>query len=269
MMILLNLHIGIFNLDGSAKLVNFLFDWNPPHLIYRIGEKLFRRLIDANNFASIEEISHLDLGAERHRNQYLIMALAHELLDVGRFPDVKTTRQCLDFLASKSIRISTPVYQYKDTTLSALISLIEACAANKLSKTKILHVLNRYVPKRASRLVSDNYITEERDNYLRVLALRCILEKNLDPDLDKLVPKEFIDKKKKSYRYEDEIREFKEKVRALLPWYVVRARILVEDIDDLTRQVKMPMSSQKRHGDKDIEILIVCPTRFLMYGLRF
>ena len=119
-----------------------------------------------------------------------------------------------------------------------------------------MHVLNRYVPKRASRLVSDNYITEERDNYLRALALRCILEKNLDPDLDKLVPKEFIDKKKKSYRYEDEIREFKEKVRALLPWYVVRARILVEDIDDLTQASKNADEQSKnawgqRYRDSD------------------
>lgn len=262
-----------FNLDGPGQLVEFLLGWKPPDLTYRIGKKFFRRLIDANNFASIEEISHLELGGEHLRNQYLMMAMAHELLDVGRFPDVKATRRCLDLLASKSTRIPLPVYQYKDTTLSALISLTEACAANELSKTKIFRVLNHYVPKRASRLVSDNYITEERDNYLRALALRCVLEKNLEPDLDKLVSKEFLEKKKKNYRYDDEIREFKERVGALLPWYIVRARLLVSDIDDLVQAVKEAYEQSKkargqRYRDSDtlpyeishvcVEILTLC-----------
>jgi len=264
---------AIFNLDGSDKLVNFLFNWNHPHLTYRIGKKFFKRLIDANNFAAIEEISYLDLGTEHLRNQYLVMAMTHELLDIGRIPPVKATRRCLDLLTSKSTRIPMPVYQYKDTTLPALISVIEACAANKLSKTKILRVLNHYVPKRASRLVSDNHITEERENYLRSLALRCVLEKNLEPDLDKLVSKEFLEKKKKPYRYDQEIREFKERVDALLPWYIIRARLLVNDIDDLVQAAKDADEQSKkargqRYRDSDtlpyeishiwVEILTLC-----------
>lgn len=262
-----------FNLDGPDQLVEFLLGWKPPELTYRIGKKFFRRLIDANNFASVEEISHLDLGDEYLRNQYLIMSMAHELLDVGRFPNVKVTRRCLDLLAYKSTRIPSPVYQYKDTTLSALISLIEACAANKLSKTKILRVLNHYVPKRASRLTSDNHITEERDNYLRALALRCVLEKNLEPDLDKLVSKEFLENKKKTYKHGQEIQEFKERVGALLPWYIVRARLLVNDIDDLIQATKDADEQSKkargqRYRDSDslpyeishmlVEILTLC-----------
>lgn len=232
------LAFATFNLDGPDKLVEFLLNWKPPELTYRIGKKFFRRLVDVNGFASIEEISHLDLGTEPLRNQYLIMAMAQELLDVGHFPHANVTRRCLSLLASKSTRISMPVYQYQDTTLSALISLIESCAANNNSKAEILRVLNHYVPKRASQLVSDNFITDERENYLRALSLRCVLEKNLEPDLDKLVPKEFLEKKKKNYRHEDEIREFKERVGALLPWYIVRARILINDIDDLSKAAK-------------------------------
>lgn len=246
---------AIFNLDGSDKLVSFLFSWNHPHLTYRIGKKFFRRLIDANKYSSLKEILSLDFETEHLRNQYLVMAIADELLNVGLFPSAKSTRRCLDLLASKNTRIPKPVYQYKDTTLSALISFIEVCTANRHSKTKILQILNHYIPKRASRLVSDNYTTEERDNFLRALALRCVLEKNFEPDLDKLISKEFL-KKKNTYKYDQEIREFKERVGALLPWYIVRARLFINDIDDLVQAAqdaddKSKKALGQRYRDSD------------------
>lgn len=236
----------IFNLDGSDKLVNFLFSWNLPHLTYRIGQKFFRRLIDVSNFESIEEISHLDLGDEPLREQYLMMAMAHEMLDVGRFPNVKATRRCLDLLASKQNRIPRPVYSYKDTYFSALISLIEACAVNRHSKAKILGVLNYYFPKRGSRNVSDNIITVERESYLRALALRCVIEKSSEPNVDDLVPKEYFDKKRKAYRDDQEVREFKVRVGALLPWYILRARILVNETDDLLQAIEETDEQSKK-----------------------
>lgn len=50
---------------------------------------------------------------------------------------------------------------------------------------------------RASRSVASDFQTEERNNHLRALALRCVLENKLEPDLEILLPKEFIEKKTK------------------------------------------------------------------------
>ncbi len=248
-----------FNLHGTKKLVDFILSWKPPEVIYRISKKFFRRLIDANSFVAIEEILHLDLHKQHIGSQYLIIAIAHELLDVRRLPDRKATRICLDLLASNRTRIAKPVYSYKDTTLSAIVSFIEASAANKHSKEKILRVLNHYIPVRASRSVSSDFQTEERDTYLRALALRCVLENKLEPDLDMLLPKEFIEKKtkkKKTYSYDQELREFKERVGGLLPWYIIRARILVNGINDLFQLVvdadeKSKKARAQRYRDSD------------------
>ncbi len=119
-----------FNLHGTKKLVDFILSWKPPEVIYRISKKFFRRLIDANNFVAIKETLHLDLPKQHIGSQYLIIAIAHELLDVRQFPDRNSTRICLDALASNRTRIAKPVYSYKDTTPSAIASSCEtpSCA---------------------------------------------------------------------------------------------------------------------------------------------
>lgn len=270
-----------FNLEGQDEVVDFILGWTPPDLIYRITKKFFRRLIDANNFAPIEEISLLDRRSKHLGNQYLMMAIAHELLDIGRFPHPKATRTCLELLASKSTQIPKPGYSYNDTTLSGLISLIEACAANKHSRAKILQVLKTYFPTRASQSVGRDFQTGERDAYLRAVALRCVLENGQAPEIDELLPQEFTEKKKnkgknkkKSYRsYDQDIREFKENVGGLLPWYIVRARVLVNDIDglfealrDADKQSKDARAQRYRDSDQLLyEISRVWIGIFMLY----
>src|SRR6266511_4017716 len=156
-------------------------------------------------------MSQFPFLAQQYARINSLQNLAHNPLDIGKLPHPKATRRSLDLLASKCTRISRPVYTYQDTTLSALISLIEACAANKHSKVKILRVLKHYIPIRVARYIGSDYQKEERDTYLRAVALRSVLENRLEPDIAELLPKEFTTKKKKNSGYEDrEVREFKE-----------------------------------------------------------
>lgn len=219
-----------FNLFGVSKTVDYILRWRPPEIVYRIAQKFIRRLIGAGNFDAVNEISLID-----SRSQYLMIALAHELLAVGQFPSANSMERCLDLLTTSRARIPKPHYSYEDTTTLALLSFIEACAARNLSKAKILRVLRHYVPIRAPRYVSSDFQEKERDTYLRAVALRCVFESNLEPNLDELLPKEFVEK---NYRHEQNVREFKEIVGGLLPWYIVRTRILVNDIDDVFEAIR-------------------------------
>lgn len=221
-----------FNLSGASKTVDFILSWQPPDVVYRIARQFIRRLIDAGNFDTTDEIPQID-----SRNQYLMIAIAHELLEVGRIPRADSMEQCLTLLATSHTRIPKPDYSYYDTTVSALVSFTEACAARNLSKAKILRVLRHYVPIRASRSVSSNFQVMERDTYLRAVALKCVLKSNLEPNLDELLPKEFVEKEEK-HRHEQDVREFKEIVGGVLPWYIVRARILINDVDDIFETVE-------------------------------
>ncbi|MBW2737586.1 MAG: ATP-binding protein [Deltaproteobacteria bacterium] len=234
---IVELAFAYFNLFGIHKSVDFILSWRPPETIYRIAKQFIKRLIDAGNFAAIDEILQLDSRSEYLDNQYMMIAIAHELLEVGRFPSADSMEQCLTFLSTRCTRIPKPGYLYNDTTVSALVSFTEACAGRKLSKAKILRVLRYYVPIRASRSVSSNFQVMERDTFLRAVALKCVLESNLEPNLNELLPKEFVEKEK-NHRYEQDVREFKEIVGGLLPWYIVHARILINDVDDIFEAVE-------------------------------
>lgn len=226
-----------FNLFGTGKTIDFILSWHPPDVVYRIAKKFFRRLIDIGNFGAITEISLID-----SRSQYLMLALVHELIEVGHFPRAESLEQCLDMLTTSRARIPKPVDSYNDTILSSIVAFSEACAARKLAKEKILRVLRHYIPIRASRSVSSHYQKRDRDTYLRAIALKSVLSGCLEPSLEELIPEGFIKGKQKS---EQDLREFKTIVGALLPWYIARARVLVHDGDDIFELVKNASSHSK------------------------
>lgn len=232
-----------FNLFGISETVEFVLSWQPQQVIYRVMQKFIRRLVDAGSFDAINEIS--EIGSQ---NQYIIIALAHELLEVGRFPSADSMKRCLTMLTVRRARIPKPNYSYDETIISALASFTEACAARSLSKAEILRVLRHYIPARASRSVSSHYQGKERDTYLRAVALRSVLSGEFEPNLDELLPKKLD--KESSHEYEQMAKEFKEIVGGLLPWYIVRARILVGDVKDISEAAEYA-DQQSKNARKD------------------
>lgn len=230
---ILELTFAHFNLLGVSKSVEYILGWHPPQVVFRITREFIKKLIDAGSFDAVNEISLID-----HRNQYLMIAIAHELLEVGQFPQSDTMERCLILLTTSRTRIPEPGrYSHNDTISTALVSFTEACAARKLSKVGILRVLRHYFPIRAPQSVSSDYLKDERDTYLRAVALRCVLKDELDPNLDDLLPKDLVQKEENT-KNEQEVRKFKEIIGGLLPWYIVRARILVNDLDDVFGSIK-------------------------------
>ena len=106
-----------FNLLGAQELVDFIQNWRPLAVIYRIANKFIKRLIDAGNFDAIEEISQLDFCNQYLGNQYFMIAIAHELLKVGRIPCEESMQQCLTLLTMSRARIPKPGYSYDNTCL--------------------------------------------------------------------------------------------------------------------------------------------------------
>ena len=192
------------NLFGVSDFVNSILRWRPPEVLYRIAKLVVKRLIDAGNFNTIQEILQTDT-----RNQYLMLALSEELLEVGQFPDSKAADICLELLATKRSRIPIPKYNYGETIPSGLIAFIELCAARKMPKTIIMRVLRHYFPVRATSMVSSNHQTAERDTYLRALALRYVLSDNFEPKLDDIIPELLPEKieKDKTYRRSQDVQE--------------------------------------------------------------
>lgn len=228
---LIELMFAHYNLLGIADAVDFLLSWRPPVVVYRLACLFIRKLIDMGDFDAIEEIAQIG-----SRNQYLAIAIARELLEVGRFPDASSMQHCLVLLTTKRTRIAKPSYSYYDTIASAIVSFAEACAARRLPRTSILRVLQHYFPSRLSRSVSSHYQDKERNSYLRAVSLKAVLSGNLEPDLDELLPAEWSENKQ-PHNNDKNIREFKEVVGGMLPWYILRARLLIGNIENMVEAV--------------------------------
>lgn len=238
---IVELAFAYFNLFGPKKLVGFILSWQPPEVIFRIARLLVRRLVDAGKFTAIDKIAHFG----RH-NQYLMIAIADELLAIGKFPPVAPMRKCLDLLINKKDRITKLGFRWHDNTITtAIISFAEASSAIGLSRTKILRVLSYYIPKRASRSANNEYQDKERNPFLRAIALKVAISGNIEPDLKSLMPKEFL-KKEKKYHNERNIEQFTRVIGGLLPWYMVRSRILIDAKENFDEMVQEACERSKK-----------------------
>src|SRR5690606_15114707 len=105
--------------------------------------------------------------------------------------------------------------------LSAIVSYAESACIAQIPHKEILKVLKFYLPKTASHSISSDFQSGERSTFLRGSALKSVLIKDNDPKIESfLKPKE----KDQKYSYQDEqnLKEFKEMIGGLMPWYIVR-----------------------------------------------
>ena len=230
---IVELALAHFHLSGPRSLVEFILSWRPPDVIFRVSRLFIRRLVDAGNFLEIDQISRLSC-----RRLYFMIAITEELMPVGRVPPADAMGQCLDLVIHKRTRIRKPRSLWEDKPLaSAIISFLEASAATGLSHTKILRALRYYFSQRASRSISSDYQESERNLFLRGAALKAVLLGNHEPDLESLMPKELVEKKKNN-RDEQDIKEFEQIIGGLLPLHIVHSRILTGDRKDLNAAVQ-------------------------------
>ena len=172
-----------FLLHGAKKLVDFILSWQPPEVVFRVTRLFIKRLVDAGNFTTVDEISHLGC-----RNQYLMIAVADELIAVGKFPPIDAMEICLDLLAHKRVRIPKATQNCREQPFTpAIVSFLEACSAVGLSQTKILRVLNHYLPQRASGFVSNHYFGEW-NTFLQGVALKSAILEIIELEPEALMP---------------------------------------------------------------------------------
>lgn len=221
---LVEMLIAHYNLFGATDALNFLLNWQPSEVIYRLAGPFISRLIDVGDFDTVNEISR-----NGSRNQYLVIAIAEELLKVGRFPEPDSMLECLTLLTVKRTRIP----KHKNFN-NAVLSFAEGCVANGLPPSQIVRLLRHYFPQKttySTSSISNRYQFAERKIYLRVVALRNVLTNNLEPDLEELLPAEWV-QNKHEHKFQEDIRKFTEVVGGMLPWYLLRVRAISNDVDN-------------------------------------
>jgi hypothetical protein len=241
-------HLNINGVAGSAAFLNSL---KPKEYVCRVVSMLAKRLIDRG------EITILNEFAESWRDEpYYIVAIAHELLQVGKFLKRSIAIKCLDKLCNIKTRIAKPKERfYDDQQITTVISLIETCFHYKLSSPKINVALDYYVPARANNMVVSNHSSKDRFIFLKALAMRLILQGKSEVKIEDLVPTEVLTKKEK-HDYSNDLKEYKECINGLLPWFLLRANILRGAVGVFQTQFQSTVASSQqartnRYGNYD------------------
>lgn len=209
-------HLNVFDVETCLKLLS---RFRPINFIFTVVQYLTERLVDLGRFEEIEELICLS-----ERNPYFIVAATSELIKVGKVPEADKIETCLKLLCSSRYRIVKPHYSYDNRITSAIISFLEACLYRNLSEHDILRVLRHYTPIKASRIVYDSHFSNERIMFLRALSIKMVISGKSEIDLEEIYPNEFSGKKK--YDLDREVIKLKEVVDKLLPWFLLRAKIL-------------------------------------------
>ena len=260
-----------FNLNGYEAATNFILGWKPSAVIYNVARIFSKKMID------LDRINDLNLMAKNGaRNLFFIIAIVHELLSIGLFIKKEVLLPGLETLVKGKAELPNIKESYinNNNMLTAVISFTELCAMHGMSSQKIKKILDNYFPERAPLSFDSNYRNEMREVYLRSVALRIYLIQQKTYDVNKLLPEKYISsKKEKNYQDEQKIRECKEIINGLLPWYLARIKILLNDnesfdviiqrVNDSTKQM-MQMRYQRfdpiplEISNIRVDILLVC-----------
>jgi hypothetical protein len=226
---LTNAHISEFlwtsyNLFGPERAVKNALTWKPPMVIFHMTRIFIRRLVTAAKYDEINRIAKC--GA---KNPHLILALTDRLARVAKFPPKQSLTHTLNFLSNPKKRIVKPNYISHDDLLTpSILSFAEACAAQGLSKDKILAVLDYYTETTAHSSISSSFNHTNRQVFFRGAALKSVLRGDKHPKPGSLLPPP-DPTKKVTHSPDQEASELSRIVNAFLPWYALRARFITGD----------------------------------------
>jgi hypothetical protein len=226
------LSFAVLNVLGIEASVKFTLSWTPPTVIYTVAQMIAKKLIDLNRIDQITEMAKHGTSSV-----YYIIALTHEMLKVGKFLCTELLEYGLDILADGEVELPKIDEYHQNDILSAIVSFAEVCVASGLSGDRVIKLLSRFIPDRAPRAFDSRFNYEVRDIFLRATALRKTLCESFNISVEGLLPEKFVDMKK-NYTYEQDIREYKEFLSGLLPWYLVRCKVLLGKYDNLKTEVQ-------------------------------
>ena len=236
---ILELAYALLNLNGAKSCLKFLNSIKPKEFIFQVVRRLVNRLIDAERFDEIDQILK-----NARENKFHVVAIVSELAKVGRFAEADDIEKCLQVLSNSKKRIKKPKDPFHDNVTPSIVAFLEVCLHRGMEDSLISKTLDYYVPKIASQGAGSRHESKERITFLKALSIRCVLSKVLVIHLDDLMPEVYKSEDKKG-NYSDDIKEFKEVIGGLYPWYLLRAQLISGDTDNLAKKANQANEDSK------------------------
>ncbi len=205
-----------FNIDGPEACAAEMRGWEPREVSYEAGHIVAKRLIDHGRYDDLDE-----LAIKSANNLCLLLAINCELRAVHRSPPKETVERALYLILNKREKC----FDHTETALHAITALVESAHIYKLRRHDVLaSLLQRYLPEIPPRswatVYSVRFVLP-----IRAYALQAEL-KGEDLQLVNLVHPELKEQLENGESHHDsqELREFKNCIEVLLPWYKLWAK---------------------------------------------
>jgi len=167
-------------------------------------------------------------------------------LKIGKFVTKSISNKCLGKLAHARTRIPKPEnHYYDDQRLEVIVSFIEGCFHHGLDFTKILLTLNYYLPARANGMVISNHSSKDRFIFLKALAIRLMLTGKEGIEIEEILPENLL-KENKKHDSSNDVRGYRECINGLLPWFLLRGRVLQGGISAFDSAFQSAKSNSKQ-----------------------
>lgn len=222
-----DLMLAQLNLRGPAAAAAHLLLWRPPDLWFGTGLRLSRRLVDLGRFEDLDALALA--GAERKAGP-LVAAIALALSEVAMHPPKAAVEAAVALpRAGRPNTLSDEAWN-AEPGRDAVTALVEAAVHHGCAdKARLIRLLGAVLPKKPPRGLGADY-NRSRAGYLRAYALRAAL-RGRTLTLEELASDDVRAGLKATGGYHaHEVEEFKGRVGASLPWWRLRARLIVEGV---------------------------------------
>ena len=229
---ILELAFAMLNVSGSEICFEFLLSLRPRNLVATILGRIADRLIDHGRYDDLRILTKKCVKIPE-----FLVAIVEHMLTFGLYPEKEDLEATLKLLNNKKTRIKKPEYHWQESSLdSSIVSFLEACLHHKLPGKLILRVLNHYIPEQISKDRISIHHSDIRLNFVKALAIRKVLGINFEADIESLLP-DAVKNANQTQKQKDDIKEFKEVILGLFPWFDLRVKIIINDANDFPAEV--------------------------------
>lgn len=205
-----------FNINGPKACAAEMRRWKPRGVSYEAGRIVAKRLIDHGRYDDLDE-----LAIKSANNLCLLLAINCELRAVHRSPPKETVERALHLILNKHVKC----FDHTETALHVITALVESAHIYQLTRNDVLaSLLQRYLPEIPPRSWATRY-SAQFVLPLRAYALHAELKGEV-LQLVNLAHPELREQLENRENHHDsqELREFKDHLEVLLPWYKLWAK---------------------------------------------
>lgn len=214
--------MATFNIQGAKEAARSLRRWTPRDLSYSAGRIVARRFLEHGRYHDLAQLviaAGNDLG--------LVLAIVEEARNIHHLLPKEAVMRGFKLLSSTRIKVKGSSPGAKPA-LGAVMAMVETAYLHGLCGHQVgLAILQRYLPQTPPYGISSRHVGE-RAIYIRSYVLRAALSGKTLELVDVATPelqKELLAAKQHSES--QQLREFREDIGALLPWFNLWARVFL------------------------------------------